>query len=147
MIHRTVPSSSSRIPAYPGSDVYADIGGPVPVPTPDGEIYFALYQDAFTSRRRLYLMKRKSCITDTWKQYVADNRFQQPHSAESVRVLYLDNKPQYLITDDDASYVDGELRKFNTKELISQWVIAPYTHNANPAENIMHRIMVIGWWS
>jgi hypothetical protein len=40
--------------------VYADIGGPVPVPTPDGEIYFALYQDAFTSRRRLYLMKRKT---------------------------------------------------------------------------------------
>ena len=56
-------------------------------------------------------------------------------------MLYLDNKPQYLITDDDASYVDGELRKFNTKELISQWVIAPYTHNANPTENIMRRIM------
>ena len=136
MTRRTVPSVSTRPPVVEmkaGSHIVSDIGY-LPVADKDGHIYFVLLKDMCTQYRVVYRMKKKDDVIEIWKRYVTDNSWQDLQGRIYCRV-------SNFITDDDASYVKGEVAKVNKNKMIRQWVIAPYTHNANPAEQEMRRIM------
>ena len=136
MTRRTVPSVSRRPPVVVmsvGSHIVSDIGY-LPVADMNGNIYYVLLKDLYTQFRSVYRMKKKDDIILIWKQYVTDNSWQDLQGRIYCRI-------SNFVTDDDNSYVKGEVAKVNENSMIRQWVIAPYTHNANPAEQEMRRLM------
>ena len=92
-----------------------------------------------TNRRseRIFItnpLKTKDEITQSWRKFIADFGLQNKQGNMRVRV-------RFLVTDDDKSYVRGKLAEYNKTKMITNWAIAPYTHNANPAESEMRRVM------
>ena len=83
MTLRNIPQVHARNPTHPGSDIYTDIGGPVPVPTRDGYKYYVIYKDSYTQHLRGYLMKTKEALLNTFRMYIADMQafFNSPHGA------------------------------------------------------------------
>ena len=116
-----------------GSHCVSDIGY-LPIADMDGNIYYVLRKDLCTQFRSVYRMKKKEDLRAIYRQYVTDNSWQDLQGR-----LY--NRISNFITDDDNSFVKAEVTKINKEHFIRQWVIAPYTHNANPAEQEMRRLM------
>ena len=136
MTQRTVPANSRRptsIKLTPGSHIVSDIGE-VPVPDRSGNKYYVLFKDLCTQYRRTYRMKTKDELVGVWQIFLADSGYQHNKGAIVSRV-------KYLVTDDDKMYVAGKVKEVNTKRMIGKWTLAPYTHNANPSESEMRRIM------
>jgi len=152
MTRRATVNASQRLPRYPGSDMYADIGGKLPVANQEGHVYFNMFKDAYTSFRCVYGMKTKDESLTAWQSCIADLRLRLPPNdqldtlANHPRTIHcLANPalldPECLITDSDTCYLAGQLRAYNTEHTISSWAIAPYTHDGNPAESEMRRLM------
>ena len=123
MTRRIVPSVSRRHPVVVmsvGSHIVSDIGY-LPVADMNGNIYYVLLKDLYTQHRSVYRMKKKNDIILIWKQYVTDNSCQDLQGRIYCRI-------SNFVTDDDNSYVKGEVAKVNENSMIRQWVIAPSIH-------------------
>ena len=137
MTSRHVPANSRRgrgVNVHRCSHIRSDIGGPLPVPDRYGNTYYVLYKDEYTQFRVVYRMKEKSEISHTWKKFITDHALQDSSGVMSVSV-------KYLVTDADKMYLEGKIAEYNRTNMIGRWTIAPYTHQANPAESEMRRLM------
>ena len=136
MTNRHVPGVSRRPPNLRMgvlTHIVSDIGV-VPVKDRHGNVFFVLYKCLYTQFRVVHRLRKKEHIVDSWRKFITDFALQDKIGSIKVRV-------KYLVTDDDQSYVAGKVKELNNSEMIGQWTIAPYTHNANPAESEMRRIM------
>ena len=136
MTSRLVPRVGrrpSKIKLTPGSHIVSDIGE-VPIKDRSGNKYYVLFKDICTQFRIVYRMKSKDELGGVYRQFLADNRC--TNTAGTIRY-----RTQFLVTDDDVMYVHGEVERINREQLICKYTLAPYTHNANPAESEMRRIM------
>ena len=136
MTQRHVPRKSRRpLTLEMGvlTHIVSDIGV-VPVKDRSGNKYFVLYKCLYTQFRVVHRLRTKEQITDSWRKFITDFALQGKEGSIKVRV-------RFLVTDDDKSYVAGQMAAMNREKMIGQWTIAPYTHNANPAESEMRRIM------
>jgi len=66
--------------------------------------------------------------------FLADNQMKDKNGQLRIRT-------QFLVSDDDTCYAQGKFREENVSKLISNWTIAPYTHNVNPVESEIRRVM------
>ena len=136
MTQRTVPSTSRR-PAHrtltAGSHLVSDIGE-VPIPDHQGNRYFVVFKCMCTQFRKVYRMRTKDALVQVWKQFIADYGMQEKEGKMVCRI-------RYLVTDDDVMYVKGKVAEANKEHLIGKYTLAPYTHQANPSENEMRRLM------
>ena len=79
-------------------------------------------------------MRTKDALVQVWKQFIADYGMQEKEGKMVCRI-------RYLVTDDDVMYVKGKVAEANKEHLIGKYTLAPYTHQANPSENEMRRLM------
>ena len=136
MTHRHVPAVSRSIGSAnlkPGSHIVSDIGQ-VPVKDLDGNRYWVMLKDVCTQCVDVYRMKKKDELVSAWQSYIASNSVRDVQGIVRLRT-------EYLVTDDDVMYVKGRVADVNNKLFIGNWRIAPYTHNANPAESEMRRVL------
>ena len=136
MTSRNVPRISRRpanVVMSVMSHIVSDIGV-VPVKDRHGNKFFVMYKCMYTQFRVVHRLKTKDEITRSWQKFIADFGLQNKQGNMKVRV-------RFLVTDDDKSYVRGKLAEYNKTRMITNWAIAPYTHNANPAESEMRRVM------
>lgn len=136
MTSRNVPQRSRRprgVKITPGSHIVSDIGE-IPIPDRHGNKYYVLFKDLCTQYRSVYRMKTKDELANVYRQFLADNRCRDILGTIKYRT-------RYLVTDDDVMYVKGEVARINSEHLICKYTLAPYTHNANPAESEMRKIM------
>ena len=131
-----VPQRSRRpanVKLTPGSHIVSDIGE-VPIADRHHNRYFVLFKDMCTQYRCVYRMKRKDELASVYRMFLTDNRCTHANGTITYRT-------RYLVTDDDVMYVKGEVERINKEHLICKYTLAPYTHNANPAESEMRKIM------
>ena len=131
-----VPQRSRRpanVTLSAGSHIVSDIGE-VPIADRHSNRYFVLFKDLCTQYRCVYRMKRKDELASVYRMFLSDNRCTHTNGTITYRT-------RYLVTDDDVMYVKGEVERINREHLICKYTLAPYTHNANPAESEMRRIM------
>ena len=136
MKSRNVPRRSRRpanVQMSSMSHIVSDIGV-VPVADRYGHKFFVMYKCLYTQYRVVHRLKQKDHIVHSWKKFITDHALQERTGSMKIRV-------RFLVTDDDKSYVHGKIKEMNQTNMIANWAIAPYTHNANPAESEMRRIM------
>ena len=136
MTSRNVPRRSRRpanVQMSSMSHIVSDIGV-VPVADRYGHKFFVMYMCLYTQYRVVHRLKQKDHIVRSWNKFITDHALQERTGSMKIRV-------RFLVTDDDKSYVHGKIKEMNQTNMIANWAIAPYTHNANPAESEMRRIM------
>ena len=136
MTSRNVPKKSRRpdsVKLTPGSHIVSDIGE-VPIADRHGNKYFVLFKDLCTQYRTVYRMKKKDELARVYQEFLA-------HNSCSDLVGTITYRTKYLVSDDDVMYVKGEVNRINQSKLICKYTLAPYTHNANPSESEMRRVM------
>jgi len=151
MTQRSVSKSSKRpsgVKLTTMSHIVSDVGE-LPVRDRSGNKYFVLFKDECTTYRKVYRMKVKSQIVQVWKQFLVDHNH-ITHDVNGGTIAYRCNsmvahntphKVQTLVTDSDVLYKSDEFKNVSIAHGIGTWLIAPYTHQANPAESSMRRIM------
>ena len=137
MTRRRVPNKgrkTSNRKVMTGSHIVSDIGV-LPMPDRHGNKYYVLFKCESSQYRVVYRMKTKDELVSVWQRFLAD------HSTVKRLDGTLYCRTDYLISDDDVMYVRGEVKRVNNSKMIGTWTIAPYTHDANPCESEMRRII------
>ena len=73
--------------------IHTDICGPMEVPTPSGEKYFATFTDDYSHSVSVALLKRKSDVGQELQNYIQEMENQTGKTVKEVRS---DNAPEYL---------------------------------------------------
>ena len=139
MTQRSVAKKSRRpegVKLTPLSHIVSDIGV-VPFPDKAGNKYFVLFRDECTGYRKVYRMKSKSELVKVWKQFLVDHNHIS-HKSSGGTIEY---NVQYLVSDSERLYMSKEVENLSLKHGVGKWLVAPYTHQANPAESSMRRVM------
>ena len=92
--------------------IVSDIGV-VPVKDRSGNKYFGLYKCLYTQFRVVHRLRTKEQITDSWRKFITDFALQGKEGSIKVRV-------RFLVTDDDKSYVAGQMAAMDREKMIGQ---------------------------
>ena len=112
-----------------GERQFADLGGPITPPTPNGEAYYLLIIDDYSRRPRLYLLKRKSDATHWIKLDTA-----QVEAHTGLKVLY-------YRTDNGGEFRNKQLIIHFQKLGTQPEPTAPYSHEQVGVVERAHRTL------
>lgn len=72
--------------------VHSDVVGPFHIPTPNGNRYFVTFIDEHSRFAKVYLIKHKSDVFDTFKEYIAES---DRHTGKQLCILKCDHGGEY----------------------------------------------------